>query len=164
MEGGAQLAILGSGKPGLEHACRGFAMAHPGRAAAYIGFDEGLARLVYGACDALVVPSRFEPCGLAQLAALRYGALPIVARTGGLADTVIDANHAALVAECCTGLQVAPGSADALAAGLRRALALYADANTWSGMQRRGMHTDVSWGSSAARYADILKRLAAQHG
>ena len=164
MEGGAQLAILGSGEPGLEHACRSVAEAWPGRAGTFIGFDEGLARLVYGGSDALVVPSRFEPCGLAQLAALRYGAPPIVARTGGLADTVIDTNHAARAAGCGTGLQVAPGSTDALAAGLRRALALFADSKTWRGMQRRGMATDVSWGPSAARYAALLKGLAAQHG
>lgn len=164
MQGGGQLAILGSGEPGLEDACRGFAAAHPGRAGAYIGFDEGIARLVYGGSDTLVVPSRFEPCGLAQLAALRYGAVPIVARTGGLADTIIDANHAALVAGCGTGLQVAPGSADALAAGLRRALGLIAGGQAWQGLQYRGMATDVSWAPSAARYAALLKGLAAPHG
>ena len=164
MQGGAQLAMLGSGEPGLEQACRSFAAMHPGRAGVFIGFDEGLARLVYAGCDALVVPSRFEPCGLAQLAALRYGAPPIVARTGGLADTVIDTNHAALAAGCGTGVQVAPGSAEALAAGLRRALALYADSAVWRGMRRRAMATDVSWGPSAGRYAAILKGLAARHG
>lgn len=164
MAGGAQLAIIGSGEGGLEHACRGFAAANPGRAGAFIGFDEGLARLVYGGADALVVPSRFEPCGLAQLAALRYGAVPVVARTGGLADTVIDASPVALAADCATGVQVAPGSADAFAAGLRRALALFRDTSTWRGIQARGMATDVSWGPSAARYAALLKGLAARHG
>ena len=164
MDGGAQLALLGSGEAGLEHACRGFAAAHPGRAGAFIGFDEGLARLVYGGADMLVVPSRFEPCGLAQLAALRYGAVPVVARTGGLGDTVIDASPMALAAGCATGVQVAPGRADALAAGLRRALALFRDAPAWRAMQARGMATDVSWGPSAARYAALLKGLAARHG
>jgi len=164
MEGGAQLAIIGSGEDGLEHACRGFAVANPGRAGVFIGFDEGLARLVYGGADALIVPSRFEPCGLAQLAALRYGAVPVVARTGGLADTIIDASPMALAADCATGVQVAPGSADALAAGLRRSLTLFRDAAAWRGLQARGMATDVSWGPSAARYAALLKGLAAQHG
>lgn len=164
MAGGAQLVIVGSGEGGLEHACRGFAAANPGRAGAFIGFDEGLARLVYGGADALIVPSRFEPCGLAQLAALRYGAVPVVARTGGLADTVIDASPMALAAQCATGVQVAPGSADALAAGLRRALALFRDTVVWRGIQARGMATDVSWGPSAARYAALLKGLAARHG
>lgn len=164
MQGGAQLALLGSGEAPLEHACRGFAAAHEGRAGAVIGFDEGLARLVYGGADMLVVPSRFEPCGLAQLAALRYGAVPVVARTGGLGDTVIDASPVALAAGCATGIQVAAGRADALAAGFRRALALYRDAPAWRGMQARGMATDVSWGPSAARYAALLKGLASRHG
>jgi starch synthase len=164
MDQGAQLALLGSGEAPLEHACRGFAAAHPGRAGAVIGFDEGLARLVYGGADLLVVPSRFEPCGLAQLAALRYGAVPVVARTGGLNDTVIDASPMALAAGAATGVQVAPGRADTLTAGLRRALALYRDAPAWRAMQARGMATDVSWGPSAARYAALLKGLAARHG
>jgi starch synthase len=164
MDQGAQLALLGSGEAPIEQACRGFAAAHPGRAGAFIGFDEGLARLVYGGADMLVVPSRFEPCGLAQLAALRYGAVPVVARTGGLNDTIIDASPMALAAGAATGVQVAPGRADALAAGLRRALALYRDAPAWRAMQARGLATDVSWGPSAARYAALLKGLAARHG
>ncbi|WP_198370805.1 glycogen synthase GlgA [Roseomonas rosulenta] len=164
MQAGAQLALLGSGEAALEGACRGFAAAHAGRAGTFIGFDEGLARLVYGGADMLVVPSRFEPCGLAQLAALRYGAVPVVARTGGLGDTVIDASPMALAAGCATGVQVAPGRADALAAGMRRALALFRDAPTWRAIQANGMATDVSWGPSAARYAALLKGLAARHG
>ena len=164
MQAGAQLALLGSGEAPLEHACRRFAAAHEGRAGAFIGFDEGLARLVYGSADMLVVPSRFEPCGLAQLAALRYGAVPVVARTGGLGDTVIDANPMALAAGCATGVQVTPGRVDALVTGLRRALALFRDAETWRAMQANGKATDVSWGPSAARYAALLKGLAARHG
>jgi starch synthase len=164
MQGGAQLALLGSGEAPLEHACRGFAAAHQDRAGTIIGFDEGLARLVYGGADMLVVPSRFEPCGLAQLAALRYGAVPVVARTGGLGDTVIDASPMALAAGSATGVQVAPGRADALAAGLRRALALFRDAPTWRAIQANGMATDVSWGPSAARYAALLRGLASRHG
>lgn len=164
MQQGAQLVLLGSGEAPLEHACRAFAARHPGRAGAFIGFDEALARNLYGGADMLVVPSRFEPCGLAQLAALRYGAVPIVARTGGLNDTVIDASPVALAAGCATGVQVAPGRADSLAAGLRRALALFQDPATWRAIQANGMATDVSWRPSAARYAAILKGLAAPHG
>ena len=164
MDHGAQLALLGSGDAGLEDACRAFASAHPGRAGAFIGFDEGLARRVYGGADAMVVPSRFEPCGLVQLSALRYGAPPVVARTGGLADTIVDANPMALAARCATGVQVAPGRAEALAAGLRRTVALFRDAPAWRGIQACGMATDVSWGPSAARYAALLRGLAARHG
>lgn len=164
MDGGAQFALIGSGDAALEQACNAFAAAHPGRAGVFIGFDEGRARQVYGGADAMVVPSRFEPCGLVQLSALRYGAPPVVARTGGLADTIIDANPMALAAGCATGVQVAPGRADALAAGLRRALALFRDAPTWRAIQARGMSTDVSWGPSAKRYAALLKGIAARHG
>ncbi len=161
MDQGAQLAMLGSGDLSLEHACRQFAVAHPGQAGAIIGFDEGLARRIYGGADALVAPSRFEPCGLTQLVALRYGAPPVVARTGGLADTVIDANAMALAAGCATGVQVAPGRADALAAGLRRAVALFRQPAVWRAMQASGMASDVSWAPSARRYAALLKGMAA---
>ena len=156
---GAQIALLGAGDAGPERDWREFAQGLAG-VAAHIGFDEGLARLIYGGADAVVVPSRFEPCGLAQMAALRYGAPPVVARTGGLADTVIDASPVALAAACATGVQVAPGSAPALAAGLRRALRLYREPAVWRAMQARGMATDLSWAPSARRYAALLRGMA----
>lgn len=160
LEAGGQLAILGTGEPALEARCRAVAAAHPGRVGAAIGFDEALARLCYGGADAVLVPSRFEPCGLAQLCALRYGAPPIVARTGGLADTVIDANEAALAAGCATGLQFPPGDAAALAGALRHAAALIADAAAWSRIRANAMRCDVSWRRSAARYAALFREVA----
>lgn len=159
---GGQLAILGTGDRGLEARCREAAAAHPGRVGAVIGFDEGLARLGYGGADAVLVPSRFEPCGLAQLCGLRYGAPPVVARVGGLADTVIDANEAALAAGAATGLQFAPPSAEALAGALRRASALWRDGEIWVAMQRNALAADVSWVRSARRYAALFRELA--HG
>ncbi len=159
---GGQLAILGTGDRGLEARCREAAAAHPGRVGAVIGFDEGLARLGYGGADAVLVPSRFEPCGLTQLCGLRYGAPPVVARVGGLADTVIDANEAALAAGAATGLQFAPPSAEALAGALRRASALWRDGGTWAAMQRNALASDVSWARSARRYAALFRELA--HG
>ena len=105
---GAQLALLGAGDKALEAAFAAAAARHPGRVAAVIGYDEALAHLMQAVVDALLVPSRFEPCGLTQLCALRYGAIPIVARVGGLADTVIDANEMALAAGAGTGVQFAP--------------------------------------------------------
>jgi starch synthase len=159
---GAQLAILGTGDRGLEARCREAAAAHPGSVGAVIGFDEGLARLGYGGADAVLVPSRFEPCGLAQLCALRYGAAPVVARVGGLADTVIDANEAALAAGAATGLQFAPPSAEALAGALRRAAALWRDGAPWAAMRRNALAADVSWARSAGRYAALFRELA--HG
>jgi starch synthase len=106
------------------------------------------------------VPSRFEPCGLTQLCALRYGAVPIVARTGGLADTVVDANEMALAAGWGTGLAFSPPTAGMLAATLRRAAALFADPPTWRRLQANALATDVSWTRSAARYAALLRSIA----
>ena len=92
----------------MQRGFTGAAAAHPGRIGCVIGYDEALAHLVQAGADAILVPSRFEPCGLTQLCALRYGAMPIVARVGGLTDTVIDANEAALAAGVATGIQFAP--------------------------------------------------------
>jgi len=156
---GGQLAVLGSGEADLENAVRGAAMRHPGRVGLVTGYNEQLSHLVQGGADVMVVPSRFEPCGLTQLYALRYGCVPLVSRVGGLNDTVIDANVAALQAEVATGVQFAPPSAEALADAIRRTLALYADDKSWKKMQRRGMKSDVSWESSAARYAHLYASL-----
>lgn len=156
---GAQLAVLGSGEAELENAVRGAAIRHPGRVGLVTGYNEELSHLVQGGADVLMVPSRFEPCGLTQLYALRYGAVPLVSRVGGLNDTVIDANVAALQAEVATGVQFAPPSEEALANAIRRTLALYADEKSWKKMQRRGMKADVSWESSAARYAQLYASL-----
>ncbi|MCO6416744.1 glycogen synthase GlgA [Siccirubricoccus sp. KC 17139] len=157
LEGGAQLAILGSGEAALEARCRAAAVEHPGRVGTFIGFDETVARLLYGGADAVLVPSRFEPCGLTQLCALRYGAPPIVARVGGLADTVIDANEMALAAGTGTGLVFAPGSAQMLAAAMRRAIALWRQGEPWRRLQTNAMACDVSWRRSAGRYAALFR-------
>jgi starch synthase len=159
VEQGAQLAVLGSGETELENSVRAAAMRHPGKVGIITGYNETLSHLVQGGADVMVVPSRFEPCGLTQLYALRYGCVPLVSRVGGLNDTVIDANVAALAAGVATGVQFAPPTESALADAIRRTLALYADKETWRKIQRRGMKSDVSWESSAARYADIYKTL-----
>ena len=156
---GGQLAVLGSGEAELENAVRAAAVRHPGQVGIVTGYNEKVSHLVQGGADVMVVPSRFEPCGLTQLYALRYGCVPLVSRVGGLNDTVIDANVAALQAEVATGVQFAPPSEDALANAIRRTLALYADEKTWKKMQRRGMKSDVSWESSAARYAQLYASL-----
>jgi starch synthase len=153
---GAQLVILGTGEPDLERQFRAAAAAHPGRIGCFIGYDESLAHQIQAGIDAILIPSRFEPCGLTQLCALRYGALPIVARVGGLADTVIDANQAAIAARTGTGLQFSPGQ---FSQGLHRAAALWSDHQTWSRLQRNAMQTDVSWRRPAAHYAALYKSL-----
>ena len=160
LDGGGQLAVLGSGDPGLEAAFGELARARPGRVGCVLGYDEPLSHLFQGGADAILVPSRFEPCGLTQLYGLRYGTLPIVARTGGLADTVIDANHAALAMGVATGLQVAPITAQALGFALARALELFADPAAWRAMQLAAMRQPVGWQVSAERYAALYRRLA----
>ena len=111
-------------------------------------------------CDTILVPSRFEPCGLTQLYGLRYGCVPVVARTGGLADTVIDANDAALNAGVATGFQFSPVDRPSLENALARAArCLCRRARPGRKMQKRGMETDVSWDRSAAAYADLYRNL-----
>jgi starch synthase len=161
---GAQLALLGTGDHALEEGCRGAAAAHPGRVGAMIGFDEGLARLFYGGCDVILVPSRFEPCGLAQLAALRYGALPLVAHVGGLVDSVVDANEMALAEGIGTGFHFAPVTTEMLAAAIRRAARLWRDRALWVRLQANAMRADVSWARSAKRYAALYRAMIADAG
>jgi len=159
---GAQLALLGAGEARLEAGFTAAAGAHPGRIGVQLGYDESLAHLIQGGADALLVPSRFEPCGLTQLCALRYGAVPVVARVGGLADTVIDANEMALAAGAGTGVQFAPVTRDALEAAIGRTASLWAEPATWRSVQRNGMATDVSWARPAARYAALYRGLLSE--
>jgi starch synthase len=160
---GAQLVVLGTGDPALEDDIIAAAGLYPGRVAAIISYDETLAHLVQGGIDALLVPSRFEPCGLTQLIALRYGTLPVVARVGGLADTVIDANEMALAAGTGTGIQFAPVTASALEIAIDRAATLARDTKTWRRLQAHAMATDVGWERPAKQYAALFRDLVAQH-
>jgi starch synthase len=159
---GAQLALLGSGEARLEAGFAAAAITHPGRVACVFAYDEALAHGVQAGADALVVPSRFEPCGLTQLCALRYGAVPVVARVGGLSDTVIDANPMALAAGVATGVQFAPVEAPMLEAALRQTAALRRDPTTWARLQANGMATDVSWTGPAGRYAALYRGLISE--
>ncbi len=157
VEGGGQLAVLGSGDPGLEGAFAEASRTHPGRVGVRIGYDEDLAHLVQAGADAILVPSRFEPCGLTQMCALRYGALPLVSRVGGLADTVVDANDAAVAAGVATGVQFSPVTGDQLAFAIGRMLSLWKDPPRWRRLQARAMATDVSWRHSAQQYAKLYR-------
>ena len=156
---GASLALLGAGDPDLESAFQAAAEDNPGRVGVVIGWDEPLSHLMQAGADAILIPSRFEPCGLTQLYGLRYGTLPVVARTGGLADTVIDANEAALRAGVATGFQFSPVSAAPLADAVDRACDAFADRKLWSAMVRRAMRHPVGWGASAEAYAGIYSEL-----
>jgi starch synthase len=162
---GARLAVLGSGDAALEGMFRAAAARHPGRVGVVTAYDERLSHLLQGGSDAILVPSRFEPCGLTQFYGLRYGCVPVVARVGGLADSIVDANDAALTAGAATGLQFLPVDTPTLGAAIERAITLYTDRGTWTRIQKRGMKADVSWTRSAGRYAalynDLVRRTAA---
>jgi starch synthase len=156
---GMQLALLGSGDAGLQDDYRGAASANPGQIGVAIGYDEALAHLIQAGSDALAVPSRFEPCGLTQLCALRYGAIPIVSRVGGLEDTVVDADERAATDGTATGFKFAPVTSESLGGALRRAHAAFRDKAAWQKIQHAGMTSDVSWRSRASRYAELYREL-----
>ena len=161
---GARLVVLGTGDAAFEDALRAGAQRHPESVAVRIGYDEGLSHLLQGGCDAILVPSRFEPCGLTQLYGLRYGCVPVVARVGGLADTVIDANDAALKAGVATGVQFGSITSDGLLGAVRKTVQLYSQPDVWRRIQRAGMGADVGWRSSAAEYAALYRRLLLPRG
>lgn len=161
LDAGGALVALGSGDEDLEERFSAMAQAHPGRVGVALGYDEPLSHQIQAGCDALLVPSRFEPCGLTQLCALRYGTIPVVARTGGLADTVIDANPAALAVGAATGVVHMPGRTDALARAVRRTADLHARPEAWSAMTAAALSHPVGWERSAARYAALYQEVAA---
>lgn len=157
---GGQLALLGSGEKWMEAAFLEADNAHAD-VAVKIGYDEGLSHRMIAGADAILVPSRFEPCGLTQMYGLRYGTLPVVALTGGLADTVINASPAALAQGVATGLQFHPVTATTLAQAIGAACDLWADPPLWGKMQANAMAQPVDWGPSAAAYARLYRSLAA---
>lgn len=156
---GAQLALLGSGDAGLEQGFSAAAQQFPGRVGTFIGYDEDLSHLVQAGSDAIIIPSRFEPCGLTQLYGLRYGTLPVVARTGGLADTVIDATPEAIKQGQATGVQFSPVDASGLDEALSRTCALFERKRVWRGMMGNAMRYPVGWEESAPAYHALYQRL-----
>ena len=155
---GGQLALLGSGDTGLEVALLERAASEP-NLAVRIGYDEALSHRMMAGGDAILVPSRFEPCGLTQLYGLRYGTVPLVALTGGLADTVINASPAALAQGVATGVQFHPTTAGALANAFHRLCDLFAAPMTWARIQKNAMKQPVGWETSAAEYSAIYQSL-----
>jgi starch synthase len=156
---GARLALVGTGEPALEAAFRDAAARHKGRIGISFKYDEALSHLVQAGADTMLVPSRFEPCGLTQLYGVRYGCVPIVGRTGGLADTVIDANEAALSTGVATGLQLSPINSANLQAALEHAAKLFENKTVWANIQKRGMAQDVSWDHSATTYFNLYQSM-----
>jgi len=153
----ARLIFIGSGFPLFEKALQEAASRLAGHVAVHIGFSEDLARLIYSGSDILLMPSLFEPCGLSQLIALRYGTIPIVRATGGLADTIIDVDGA----PDGYGFLFSDYHPGELIAAFRRALRAYEDRERWRTIQRRGMERDFSWKMSAQAYRRLYHQLLA---
>lgn len=156
---GGRVIVFGQGDHEIEQILKRTAERFPGRMAVHTGYDEPTAHLIQGGSDAIVQPSRFEPCGLTQLYALRYGCVPVVSRTGGLSETIIDANDAAMSARVATGFQFHPVNTDGLRLALRRALDTFGDTRNWARLQHQGMKTHFSWERSAEKYAAIYNNL-----
>lgn len=147
---GFAFALLGTGDPSLEAQAAAAAAALPGRVAFVRGFDDALARRIYAGSDLFLMPSVFEPCGLGQMYALRYGAPPVVRSTGGLADTVVDADR-----PDGDGFVFADARPDALLGALRRAGHAWTDRRAWAVLQARGMRRVFDWDRAAAGYEEL---------
>ena len=156
---GGGLIVLGSGDPALEAEMVEQARLNPKRIGVRIGYDEALSHRMFAGGDAVLVPSRFEPCGLTQMYGLRYGAVPVVASTGGLADTVIDANPVAMASGVATGVQFHPTDGLGLAQALRRLCDLYANKRGFGQIQRNGMKQPLDWTQSSIIYANLYNSL-----
>jgi starch synthase len=148
-----QAILLGSGNPDIESSARRLESDFPNRVCAVIRFDGKLSRQIYGGADMLLMPSRYEPCGLAQMIAMRYGVVPVARATGGLRDTI---------AEGTTGFMFTDASARSMAGALRRAIKTFRKPETWQNMQRAGMRGDFSWQVSARQYADLYVSLTSR--
>jgi starch synthase len=146
---GACLIVFGTGDPDFEELLRRKAAANPDRIAVKIGFDNALAHRMEAGSDMILMPSRYEPCGLSQIYSLRYGTVPVVRATGGLDDTI----------EESTGFKFSEYAGQALLEAVRRAVGVYSDAETWREMMRRGMRKDFSWKVSAGAYSALYRKL-----
>jgi starch synthase len=155
-----QFVLLGAGNKTFEVQLQSLAQQYPEQIAISIGYDEALAHLIEAGADVFLMPSRFEPCGLNQMYSQRYGTLPIVRKTGGLADTVVDAIPQTLADQTATGLVFAEASGGALLEAIKRAITLYSQPKVWQTMQSQAMHKDFSWQRSAAQYLDVYEQLS----
>ena len=157
LQRGGQLVVLGSGDADLESGFIQAARQHPGQVAVCVAHDEPLSHRIFGASDVVLVPSRFEPCGLTQLYAMAYGALPLVHRVGGLADTVEDVSLEALEEGSATGFVFHEHSRDQMAAAVRRAHVLHARPDLWRSVQRQAMSRRFDWGRAALAYRALYQ-------
>ena len=163
VELGAQLVVLGAGDWEPQERMKGIASAYRDRVGCIIGYNEELAHLVQAGADALLIPSRFEPCGLTQLCAMRYGAIPVVSKVGGLVDTVIDPDDALARGMAPTGLQFLPINREGLEGALRRTASLWGDKAAWEALQANALRADVSWAEPARAYSNLYAGLLRPH-
>lgn len=152
-----QMALIGTGNPRYERTLRQWSRLFPERIAIHTGYDEARAHLVEAGADIFLMPSRFEPCGLNQMYSQRYGAVPLVRRVGGLADTVLDANPVTLAQGVATGIVFNEATPEALLEAIERALNLYQDPSNWHSLQSAGMSKDFSWETSARQYLGLYE-------
>ena len=159
MDGRTQVVVLGTGDPRYENAFRYYEEKYKGDVVAYISYNEGLAHRIYAGTDAFLVPSLFEPCGLTQLIAMRYGTVPVVRETGGLKDTVLPYNAETGEGNGFTFTQYNP---DSLLQAVNNAKTLFfTEREKWDAMVKRDMEKDVSWEQSAKQYLDFYRELMA---
>jgi starch synthase len=154
-----QIIMLGSGDNNLERELNNFSRLYPDKISVTIGYDEKLAHLIEAGIDVFLMPSRFEPCGLNQMYSQRYGTIPIVRHTGGLADTVVDAMPETLADNTASGIVFNEAEAGSLEEALKRCLILFDDKKTWEKMQKAGMKKDFSWKNSAKQYLDLYESM-----
>jgi starch synthase len=154
-----QFILLGSGDKGFEHRLKNLSYLFPNQVSITIGYNEDLAHLIEAGSDIFLMPSRFEPCGLNQMYSQRYGTLPIVRRTGGLADTVIDAMPETIANKTASGFIFDEASTGAMLETIKRALLLYSDQKIWRQLQKNAMLKDFSWRQSAEQYLNLYDHL-----
>jgi starch synthase len=154
---GGQLVLLGSGDADMEERFRQAAAKYPQSVSATIGYDEAFSHRIIAGSDVVLVPSRFEPCGLTQLYGLRYGALPLVRRVGGLADTVVDATPSNLKNDTATGFVFESADVAGFSDAVGRAFTAYGDRSIWSQLIRRAMAQNFSWDEAALEYEALYQ-------
>jgi starch synthase len=150
----AQLVVLGTGDAKVHTMLQRLEKKFPDKVKVWLNFNPTLGQRIYAGCDSFLMPSRYEPCGLGQLISLRYGAVPLVRRTGGLADTVEDASADLRTG---TGFVFESATAPALAKAVERAINAFADRKSWRAMQQRGMRQDWSWQRAAPQYEQLYE-------
>ncbi len=154
-----QFVLLGSGDKSIELQLQEYARLHPDKISITIGYDEAMSHQIEAGADIFLMPSRFEPCGLNQMYSQRYGTIPVVRKTGGLADTIEDALPETLANETATGISFTEASAATLLEAVKRTLILYHNGPQWRKMQRAAMKKDFSWQNSARQYLELYNEL-----